>query len=93
MCGISFVLSHRRLSEDCKGCKEFILRRGPDAVGSYKTLIGVWNLYFTSSVLHLRGSSTVPQPMVNDRFILQWNGEIYAGIDVNTRNCLDYWIL
>lgn len=46
---------------------------------------GRW-LCFLSTVLHLRGSETVAQPLASERFVLQWNGEVYSGLDVRGRN-------
>jgi asparagine synthetase B (glutamine-hydrolysing) len=63
-----------------------IKRRGPDGLStcSFQYASGTnWLVRASSSVLHLRGPNTVVQPLENDRFILQWNGEVYDGIPVS----------
>lgn len=67
--------------------RDFIAARGPDSVKEFSLTLGKVDIFGVSSVLHMRGPQTVPQPLESSRFILQWNGEIfdfssdYAGID------------
>lgn len=60
-----------------------IRRRGPDGyhVTKYKASERCV-VHLSSSILHLRGVSRTRQPLESANFILQWNGEIYAGINV-----------
>lgn len=86
MCGIDLFV--RRLGAVPGDCSPVpvdpaIQRRGPDSLGHWREQVGeTWELLFTSTVLHLRGEQNVHQPLVSDRYILQWNGEVYAGLDV-----------
>lgn len=86
MCGIDtevIFFPGRIVPEKSLLVEEAIRRRGPDAC--HVTNFGIPNQYsirFVSSVLHLRGRDTVAQPVESANFILQWNGEIYDGINV-----------
>lgn len=53
-----------------------IAARGPDYLKYDKLDIGSRNVQLFSSVLSLRQPFT-PQPCINDRYVLQFNGEIY----------------
>ena len=84
MCGICCVLTTVSPSADAHFSKlpRAICRRGPDAFKIEQVRPravdgkGI-NGTFASSVLHLRGEAIVAQPLVSDRYVLQWNGEIY----------------
>ncbi|KAI7898362.1 asparagine synthase-domain-containing protein [Cokeromyces recurvatus] len=91
MCGILFSLSTEQTPvdvEEWENLKELNTRRGPDAQNLHQVHTSHRNqellLQFFSSVLHLRGSETVPQPRYNSQTgnVLCWNGEIFGGIDV-----------
>ncbi|KAJ2817102.1 hypothetical protein FBU31_006339, partial [Coemansia sp. 'formosensis'] len=64
-------------------------RRGPDAHDEISTTLpngeAHINLKFGAHVLHLRGSHTQKQPMVDSESgdIFCWNGEIFDGLDVD----------
>lgn len=81
MCGVDFILcpSSSSLPEH----SESITRRGPDAKGEYLDIDDARSIRFFSTVLHLRGEECVQQPLVNERYVLQWNGEVYDGLDVS----------
>jgi asparagine synthetase B (glutamine-hydrolysing) len=60
-------------------------RRGPDASGVYGTQVhtpaGTLRVSLGAAVLGLRGTLT-PQPLVGERGVLAWNGQVFAGLDV-----------
>ena len=60
--------------------KECLTRRGPNSFNEVADEFkGKINLYFCSSVLHLRGSDLVAQPVTDERKnIFMWNGEIFT---------------
>ncbi|KAG1174484.1 hypothetical protein G6F70_008376 [Rhizopus microsporus] len=55
---------------------------GPDSQQLKTIHIDNFGLQFYSTVLHLRGSNVVPQPIEESGNILCWNGEIFGGIYV-----------
>lgn len=75
MCGIFLQI------ESSNGPNErqvkLISNRGPDSLKEFTCNLGSKKLSGVSSVLHLRGDSTIVQPLESSRFILQWNGEIF----------------
>ena len=59
-----------------------IERRGPDATGEKKVEVpgGEYLLRFLATLLHMRGSVPIPQPLQDrDGNLLLFNGEIFAG--------------
>lgn len=78
MCAINCsIYKQDRLDEDFT----LIKRRGPDHFEQLKLQCNGYTVSFTSSVLHMTGSVICPQPVVSDRFIFLWNGELYAGFE------------
>ncbi|CED83843.1 Asparagine synthase [Phaffia rhodozyma] len=60
------------------------MRRGSDHSSLYKTDTSDTNLSFFSSVLHLRGPSLVPQPVVSaEGDVLCYNGQIFEGLPID----------
>lgn len=89
MCGIYFWATKRDvhgLALDLDSLAS-IFRRGPDATDVLTLQVDdTTRVQFVSSVLHLRGNKTIPQPLSSERFLLQWNGEVYAGLEVGDRS-------
>jgi len=84
MCGIFLSLSST--GQNCPiddGTRALLQKRGPDTECELSLIIGNYSLYLCSTVLHMRGDTIVKQPRKSDRFILQWNGEIFDGLDVS----------
>lgn len=78
MCGIFFSLlpsSVVILDLD----RETLCHRGPDYYSEQIVCLNDQKALVISSVLHLRGHDLVKQPLLNDLFVLQWNGEVFAG--------------
>ncbi|KAI8074573.1 asparagine synthase-domain-containing protein [Gongronella butleri] len=88
MCGILFRLLRSDAPETHDDLwttlKQLNTKRGPDAQSERAIQVDDWSLVFFSSVLHLRGPTTVAQPLQNTETgdILCWNGEVFAGLDV-----------
>ncbi|ORE10373.1 N-terminal nucleophile aminohydrolase [Rhizopus microsporus var. microsporus] len=89
MCGILFSLSRNESSIDSNEWNQLLelnKKRGkfvcPDSQQLKTIHIDNFSLQFYSTVLHLRGSSVVPQPIEESGNILCWNGEIFGGIYV-----------
>lgn len=60
-----------------------IQRRGPDGHHViYHNVFEQCAIRLSSSILHLRGANATRQPLESANFLLQWNGEIYDGINV-----------
>ena len=80
MCGIFFTISNGDPITAAPATKEFLSRRGPDHTLAYDKSISCNNEQYTlslhCSVLSLRGALT-PQPLVDARSMLCWNGEAY----------------
>lgn len=80
MCGIFFSISIGDPNLATASTKEFLSRRGPDHTSVYNKLFVSNDVQHTislhCSVLGLRGGLT-PQPLVDDRSLLCWNGEAY----------------
>lgn len=89
MCGIlaqiinNLVSDRKTVSEKDVNC---IRSRGPDCMKTIQVDLGKVRASFTSSVLHLRGIQMAEQPMQSDRFVFQWNGEVFDGLDVALYN-------
>ncbi|ORX34782.1 asparagine synthase-domain-containing protein [Kockovaella imperatae] len=94
MCGISLSLRlvpHHSSSsvQDhlSKSLEAPIKARGPDSYQTFQTRIPLdsqWDVELTLSVsvLSLRGTGTVRQPVVTHRGVLAWNGQIFQGVHV-----------
>jgi asparagine synthetase B (glutamine-hydrolysing) len=79
MCGIYCSISryrHSRLSESVAAA---LKQRGPDSIRQHDLTVNGIYLTFVSSVLSLRGSNIVPQPLVDNATgsVLCWNGEAW----------------
>ncbi|KAK6514373.1 hypothetical protein TWF506_008769 [Arthrobotrys conoides] len=91
MCGILFELSQAdnfttsSISDDLV---KDVARRGPDSLESVELVVGSLRLKFTSSVLSLRGTAVVSQPLFSKSggaekqddapgYVLCWNGEAW----------------
>ncbi|KAM0722869.1 hypothetical protein Q7P37_001067 [Cladosporium fusiforme] len=101
MCGIFCSLSRIEHALPDQDVLDLLQRRGPDCTASlqhtfhrtedpstkHKTTAPDVHLTFTSTVLSLRGSETVSQPMQDESnsHILCWNGEAWAMNGVSTQ--------
>lgn len=91
MCGIGWILLRKDESETLTFIEQLastLSRRGPDLLSSpYNIDISeLSNNYMCSmicSVLHMRGSEAMPQPIIRycgeNLYVLGWNGECYDG--------------
>lgn len=79
MCGIYLGLHDHEISLDLR---TKIANRGPDSIKDVCLNIDGHHVQLISSVLHIRGQGLCEQPVENDKFVLQWNGEVFAGIEV-----------
>lgn len=83
MCGIFAVLSASKIDlQPSSKLKTRLINRGPDHLGHHEVAPDAtrnWALSFTSTVLGLRGSQLVAQPLIDDSSaqILCWNGEAW----------------
>lgn len=82
MCGIFASLSRQQHVAPNQGTAHFLDNRGPDCSRTIERTIQSTtpvHALFRSTVLALRGSSLVPQPLVDDDSgsILCWNGEAW----------------
>ncbi|TID25786.1 asparagine synthase related protein [Venturia nashicola] len=88
MCGIFCSVSRGQVVEPSYNARDLLHQRGPDILDSFNHVIPLSNgqdasesacLHFTSSVLALRGASTVAQPLknVSNGPVLCWNGEAW----------------
>ncbi|KAK6513493.1 hypothetical protein TWF281_005117 [Arthrobotrys megalospora] len=91
MCGILFELlqaDNSTASSVSHGLIKDVGRRGPDSLESVELVVGSLRLKFTSSVLSLRGTAVVPQPLFSKpdgaktqdeapEYVLCWNGEAW----------------
>ncbi|KAK6339187.1 hypothetical protein TWF718_008609 [Orbilia javanica] len=91
MCGILFELSQAdnfTASSVSGDLVKDVERRGPDSLESVEFVVGSVRLKFTSSVLSLRGTAVVPQPLFSKpggvgkqddapEYVLCWNGEAW----------------
>lgn len=84
MCGILVTL--KRLTEESDDPDPVLLERiscrGPDSLRTSHAVIEDISLSFTSSVLHLRGTSITVQPVIDEAGnTLCWNGEAWFGLN------------
>lgn len=84
MCGILFQLLEGDEQQDTD---EILLSRvscrGPDSLRTITRSATDHHLSFTSSVLHLRGTEVIAQPIVDQQDnVLSWNGEAWSGLDI-----------
>lgn len=84
MCGIDTLVSKNYEQVEGHQKNLLITQRGPDAFDQVKIRDEI-SLSLASSTLHLRGDHCVIQPVDDNDFILQWNGEIYQGIDIDIK--------
>ena len=84
MCGLLFELSLRDHGDTPANLVEAIKCRGPDSFSTFHSNIqvsgGHLNVTFSASVLGLRGPDVVPQPVVSERGVLGWNGQVGGGL-------------
>lgn len=97
MCGICVSVAFMKTKEDQKlnhfnshtkkQLKECLLRRGPDSFNEFaQGYKETFDLYFCSSVLHLRGSHLIDQPVTDEtNSVFMWNGEVFTEGLVNHR--------
>jgi len=84
MCGIFCSLSRHGFVAPDNNTKRLLQNRGPDSTGQHETLIQAdfapIHATFLSTVLALRGSSVVEQPLIDDATgsVLCWNGEAWS---------------
>jgi asparagine synthetase B (glutamine-hydrolysing) len=91
MCGILLKLgpSQAALSAAVPTLRDEVAKRGPDCTQTHSIDITdsdtgpAISLEFTSSVLSLRGQHVVKQPLVDERYVFCWNGQVFRGLDVN----------
>ncbi|KAI1873272.1 uncharacterized protein JN550_003525 [Neoarthrinium moseri] len=94
MCGIHAIISSRDVQEIPHSLKQSLSNRGPDYLGQATRTVsgesqidGDISLFFTSTVLALRGDHIAQQPIehADTGSILCWNGEAWklAGQPVN----------
>jgi asparagine synthetase B (glutamine-hydrolysing) len=78
MCGIFFSLLPSTVS--LSDSDRILFRnRGPDSYIEKYLTFKDFSAFLISSVLYLRGSQLVKQPLFSDQYIFQWNGEIFGG--------------
>lgn len=83
MCGIYAALSaSHETQQPSDTLKTRLIKRGPDHLGQYNVAADAaheWALSFASTVLALRGSELVKQPLINEatQDVLCWNGEAW----------------
>jgi asparagine synthetase B (glutamine-hydrolysing) len=91
MCGILFKLGPNRAvsSAAVPTLRDEVAKRGPDSTLTHPIDIvrsetsPALYLEFTSSVLSLRGQQVVKQPLINERYVFCWNGQVFRGLDVD----------
>ncbi|KAF2645179.1 hypothetical protein P280DRAFT_486450 [Massarina eburnea CBS 473.64] len=79
MCGIFFSLSRADVSPD-PNTEQLLRNRGPDSFRTHTVPIGdKLHATFVSTVLSLRGTNVVAQPLVaHSGHVLCWNGEAWS---------------
>lgn len=93
MCGILFTLRKKddNAGGELSAIRDEVARRGPDAlrtVDIHPVIPGSsleLSLGFTSSVLALRGDHVVQQPLQGHGQLFCWNGQVFRGLDVETK--------
>ena len=84
MCGILFWIEQEAELRNPVDLLKRIHGRGPDSLHTRSVEAYDHRLSFTSSVLHLRGSHVVRQPISNDSGdVLCWNGEAWSGLNID----------
>ena len=84
MCGIFFALSNNAHLEPDTNTRRLLENRGPDATGLHRITLGHhqdrYHATFLSTVLSLRGTAIVDQPLKDDASgsVLCWNGEAWS---------------
>jgi hypothetical protein len=84
MCGIFFALSSNAHIEPDNSTRRLLENRGPDATGLHHITVGPqgqkYHATFLSTVLSLRGTAVVDQPLKHDASgsVLCWNGEAWS---------------
>jgi asparagine synthetase B (glutamine-hydrolysing) len=79
MCGIFCCISrhgHRQISDQTR---TLLSRRGPDSLEEHRVVVEDVYFTFVSSVLSMRGSEVVSQPLIREESgsVLCWNGEAW----------------
>ncbi|PHH65497.1 hypothetical protein CDD81_2277 [Ophiocordyceps australis] len=83
MCGIYAAVSASTQGAIAAALEQSLRSRGPDYVGTVETRLeggsDLLSLYFTSTVLSLRGEHVAEQPLIDNTSgsILCWNGEVW----------------
>ncbi|XP_022916475.2 asparagine synthetase domain-containing protein CG17486 [Onthophagus taurus] len=90
MCGIFCALglkqSEELLNNLQKSCEFFINRRGPDHQNTHKfsklskNAKQEVNFIFTASVLWLQGENLTKQPIITEKSVFLFNGDVFDGI-------------
>ncbi|KAF9073720.1 asparagine synthase-domain-containing protein [Rhodocollybia butyracea] len=85
MCGIFAQIGEAGSSPEilCQKLRDVNATRGPDARKSCCISLSELRLELFSSELRLRGRHPVVQPHNYDGNILCWNGEVFAGLNIN----------
>jgi hypothetical protein len=85
MCGIFFSLCRARSASPDAGTAHLLRNRGPDHVGTHHVPLSadhdqlLYQATFVSTVLSLRGTTVIEQPLVDEPSgsVLCWNGEAW----------------
>jgi hypothetical protein len=79
MCGIFCCISRHGYGQVAEQTRQHLTQRGPDSLEEYKVVVGDTYLTFVSSVLSMRGSAVVAQPLFDEvsGSTLCWNGEAW----------------
>ena len=86
MCGIFFSLSHHGFIAPDDNTAKLLRHRGPDRTGLHQLVtlpqkdVGQLHATFLSTVLSLRGTEVVSQPLIDEETgsVLCWNGEAWS---------------
>ena len=85
MCGIagfSFFKPNQKLSKRFLGVKKYLSHRGPDNSAYFKNS-HLTLLHTRLSIIDLEGGN---QPIINNRYVLIANGEIYNDLEIRRKN-------
>jgi asparagine synthetase B (glutamine-hydrolysing) len=79
MCGIFCCISRHGHAQIAEQTRKLLTQRGPDSLEERKVVLGDTYITFVSSVLSMRGSAVVPQPLFDEASgsVLCWNGEAW----------------
>src|ERR1700710_1779447 len=79
MCGIFCCISRHGHQQASEETRKLLLQRGPDSLEMHQVVTGDFYLTFLSSVLSMRSSAVVPQPLLDEDSgsVLCWNGEAW----------------